>query len=232
MSNHRSSRTPTAHWKVRSLLQSLSRAGWGDLAGREWQGVRSTLSGLADQVHRESGQGWTTAYQVAQSAGLSERWVRHCLGLLEDGGFITWSRGGVIDGAPQPSYFRIVKTRLVDLIRAARPMKDAADRARRVATGKRIGHMRFIRSEERRRRSDHTELSTSPRPLRGDSTGNESPVKDEKHSRRAPRGVSEAPQAARASGLSVDLDLAAVSTAPTAAALAMRAALRGARRRS
>ncbi len=150
----------TAHAPVPALLTSLRRAGWGDLAGREWQGVRSTLDAVAARLPHKSGQGWTTAEQVAQSAGLSPRWVRHCMHLLEDLGVIEWSRGGVIDGTPTPSYVRIVKAVLLDLVRAARPLREAADRARRTATNVRIAHLRYVRGQ-RTRRSAHAELSAS-----------------------------------------------------------------------
>ena len=151
----------SAHAPVPALLTSLQRAGWGDLAGREWQGVRTTLHALAAQLPHKAGQGWTTAHQVAEAAGLSERWVRRCLALLEDLGVIDWHRGGVVDGTPQPSFVRIVKRVLVDLVRAARPMREAADRAYRAATNARIAHLRNVRGQ-RSRRSAHAALSASP----------------------------------------------------------------------
>lgn len=151
----------TAAAPVPSLLVSLQRAGWGDLAGREWQGVRTTLHALAAQLPHKSGQGWTTAHQVAEAAGLSERWVRRCLALLEDLGVIDWHRGGVVAGEPQPSFVRIVKRALVDLIRAARPVREMADRAYRAATRARIADLRHVRGQ-RSRRSAHAALSASP----------------------------------------------------------------------
>lgn len=161
--------TINAHAPVPALLTSLQRAGWGDLAGREWQGMRTTLHALAAQLPHKSGQGWTTAEQVATSAGLSSRWVRTRMHRLEELGVIVWTRGGVVDGVPQPSYIRIVKTALVDLIRAARPMKAAADAARRTATRARISHLRFVKSNgQRSRRSAHAELSASPPTPKGE----------------------------------------------------------------
>ena len=151
---------------VPSLMTSLKRAGWGDLAGREWQGVRTTLDALVAQLPHRSGQGITTAEQVATSAGLSVRWVRRCLHVLEDLGLIIWRRGGVASGLPAPSHFRILKTVLVDLIRAARPIKEAADVARRAATTARLALLRrlYVGPQARKRRSAHAELDASPRP--------------------------------------------------------------------
>lgn len=164
----------TAHAPVPSLLTSLQRAGWGDLAGREWQGVRTTLHALAARLPHRSGQGYTTAEQVAQAAGLSPRWVRRCLLLLEDLGVIEWTRGGVIHGEPAPSFIRIVKTTLIELIQAARPVREAADAARRAATRARIAGLRYVRGH--RRRSVHAELSASPpTPEGGGSTPPASP---------------------------------------------------------
>jgi hypothetical protein len=157
--------TPTAHAPVPSLLTSLERAGWGDLTGREWQGVRTTLRGLTAQLPHGSGQGFTTAHQVATSAGLSERWTRRCLQFLEDLGVIVWHRGGIANGQPTPSFVRIIKTRLVDLIHAARPAREAKDAEHRASTLARIRELRtlYVRS----RRSAHAELSAGPLTLRG-----------------------------------------------------------------
>lgn len=153
--------TLTAHAKTPSLLTSLSRAGWGVLAPREYQGVRATLRGLVDQLDHRTGQGWTTADQVAVSTGLSSRWTRRCMQLLEDLGVIVWHRGGVRDGNPTPSWVRIVKTALLDLIHAARPVRDDAERERRKATRERLAGIRYMRSQ-RSHRSGHAELSASP----------------------------------------------------------------------
>lgn len=161
-------KTMTAHAPVPALLTSLKRAGWGELSGAEWQGVRTTLDGLAAQLPHGSGQGFTTAHQVATSGGLSVRWTRRCLQFLEDLGVIVWHRGGIASGQPSPSFIRIVKTRLIDLIHAARPMREAKDAEHRTSTLARIRELRtlYVRS----RRSDHAELSASPHTLRGGAT--------------------------------------------------------------
>lgn len=148
--------TPTPHWPVPSLLRSLARAGWGDLSGREWQGVRSVLRALCDSLPDRSGEGHVTEPQIAQRAGLSLRWTRRCLHVLEDLGVVaSWRRGGIVDGRPTPSWLRLSKRVLVALVDAARPIREAADVARRALTVARIAGLRNVRN----RRSDHAALS-------------------------------------------------------------------------
>jgi len=150
----------TAYAPTDVLVSSLARSGWGDLTGREHQGMRSTLRALVDRLDYRTGEGEATVAQIADTAGLSERWVRRCLGLLEDAGLIRWDRGGVLAGKPQPSAFRIVKSAIVAMIRGARPVL-AAIRARRAqATAARLAGLAFVRPRVRRkRRSIHAELS-------------------------------------------------------------------------
>lgn len=170
--------TPTAYAPLPSLLLSLRRAGWGELTGREWQGLRSTLDGLASLLPHGSGQGWATAEQVATSAGLSSRWVRTRLAQLEAMGVIEWRRGGIVAGKPAPSWFRIAKRVLIELIGAARPLKTARDATRRAATHARIAAARALRRPDRySRRSAHAELRGSlPTPTGEDSRPTSSPV--------------------------------------------------------
>lgn len=132
----------SAHWSVPSLLTSLANAGWGPLAGRAHQGLRTTLHALTAALPHRSGEGKATAWQIHRRAGLSERWVRYCLHVLEDLGLIEWTPGGVIDGVCQPSHFRIVKAALVDLIRAARATVEGAYRAHREAVERRLAALR------------------------------------------------------------------------------------------
>lgn len=159
---------PTAHAATRDLLSSLSRAGWGDLSGREHHGTRAVLAALVNKLPYGSGTGAVTIAQVAQAAGYSPRWVATRLEELEALGLIEWHRGGVIAGRPRPSLVRIVKRALVSLIRAARPLKDAADAARAGATRARIAHLRYVRG--RSHRSVHVEVTANPLTLRGGNT--------------------------------------------------------------
>ena len=177
--------TPTAFWPLPSLLRSLSRAGWGPLSGREHQGVRSVLTALANRLPDKSAEGLSTAEQISASAGLSERWTRRCLTVLEDLGLIVWQRGGVIDGRPAPSFFQVVKSRLVALIAKARGTRDTAEAEHRAKTQQRItaAGLKYTMRPGRRRKtkpaksrgSAHAELSASlltpigGMPLRGNS---------------------------------------------------------------
>lgn len=173
-----STATLTAYRPTDSLMTSLARAGWGDLSGRSMQGIRSTLRGLVDLLPHKSGMGLATAPQIADAAGLSERWVRRCLGILEDAGVITWTRGGVVDGKPCPSYFRISKTLLVALVHGARPVLAAVEAARARQTAARLGGLRklFVKSKDpRHRTSAHAALSASP-PPKGKDHGTSVPV--------------------------------------------------------
>lgn len=153
------------------ILRSLALAGWGPLAGREWQGVRSTLTALVHRLPAVAGQGWTTAHQLALSAGLSTRWVRTCLEVLEALGVIKWRRGGIIEGRPCPSFIRLSKRALVALVKLARPAKAAAEAAHAAETKARIQTLRkttVLPKSHNRRSSNHEELSASPLPLRGE----------------------------------------------------------------
>lgn len=114
------SRQPTAAWPLKSLLRSLTVSGWGVLAGAENRGARCVLSSLCDMLPNGSGEGLATAWQIAASASYSQRHTRRALHILEDLGIISWTRGGIVDGRPQPSFFRVCKKKLVELIQVAK----------------------------------------------------------------------------------------------------------------
>jgi len=159
----------TAHAPMPALVQSLANAGWGDLAGREFQGVRTVLVALMHSLPYKSAQGTVTEAQVAQRAGLSERWVRRCMHVLEDLGVIEhWTRGGVVAGRPTPSMLRLSKRAVVALIEAARPLREAANAARRRITQARIAGLAYIR---RNRRSAHAELNADLPTPTGEYSG-------------------------------------------------------------
>lgn len=170
-------RLPSPYAPLPVLIRQLARAAWGDLGGREWQGVRTTLHALSDSLPDKKAEGTATVPQIAQRAGLSTRWVARCLAALEDLGVIRWQRGGAVEGRPVPSLFRVVKKRLVELIEAARPRQDAADLERRRITNERIKHLRYVvgwhrgGAIERRRRSGQVEVTPSLRPHSGESSG-------------------------------------------------------------
>jgi len=165
-------------------MRSLSFAGWGALTGREYQGARSTLYALVDQLNHTSGAGLATVAQLSDRSGLSERWTRQRLQLLEDIGVIEWRRGAIINGTPQPSYFKILKTRLVELIFEARAKIGEVWAQRRLATAERLAqfkgktvltHRQGAYARGSKARLEHfsssarAELSAGPHPLTGGS---------------------------------------------------------------
>lgn len=167
-----SSTTPSAYWPTPALIRSLSRAGWGPLGeGRKYQAVRSVLRALSDRLPDGSAQGAVTAYQISESTGgLSERWTRRCLIVLEELGIIEWTRGGIIAGAPAPSFIRIIKSALVELINGARPEADARAVERRRATYRRLATLNqraTIFKPVKSSGSLHAELSANLRPPYG-----------------------------------------------------------------
>ncbi len=183
-------KTPTPYWKTTQLVRALSFAGWGALTGREYQGARSTLYALVDQLPHGSGCGLATVSQISDRSGLSERWTRHRLQLLEDIGLIEWRRGAIVNGFPQPSYFKILKNRLVELIYEARAKIGDIWALRRLKTAERLSAFKgktvlthrqraYARGSKTRlecfRTSERAELSTAPHPLSGGSiSGNTS----------------------------------------------------------
>lgn len=117
-----SAAVPTAWWPLDSLVRSLARAGWGTaLAGPAEAGLRTVLRGLVDVLDHRTALGETTAPQIADATGLSDRWVRECLARLVELGLVEWHRGGIVSGKPRPSIIKVVKARVVDLIYTARP---------------------------------------------------------------------------------------------------------------
>lgn len=131
-------KTATPYWDTDVLVRSLKCAGWGVLATRDMQGVRNTLVALSDIVSAKSGMGKSTAFQLSIHTGLSERWVRRCLHVLEEMGIITWSRGDVMDNKTRPSRFKINKKILVELINNARKSLHNLKRGHRAKTIRRI----------------------------------------------------------------------------------------------
>lgn len=152
------------------LMTSLNRAGGGPLAGHAMRGARYTLSALVDQLPFKSGEGKVTVPQVADTSGYSIRWTRIAMQELEAAGIITWTRGGVVAGKQVPSYVRISKKALVEMIRQARPVLAAilAERAKRTAA--RIAGLRYTLGR-RRRRSVQGEVTSGLSSL----TGSDSP---------------------------------------------------------
>jgi hypothetical protein len=85
-----------------------------------------------------SGEGEATLFQIACASGYTERTTRAALKDLEALGLIEWDRGGIYRGKPIPSFFRIVKKKLVALIRNARRELSARETAHYLARDVRL----------------------------------------------------------------------------------------------
>ena len=148
--------TATAGWPLDRLVKALAKSGWDVLTGRQGGGYRAVLRALADLLPATSGSGLVTAPQIADVAGLSEKWARHILTQLEAAGVIRWTRGTIIAGKPQPSLIRVSKRMLADLVNRGRKSGDARLARRAAATAKRINETLRVTSLARR---------WSPRPV-------------------------------------------------------------------
>ena len=199
-------RPARARWPLYMLLDTLKRQGWGPLSGRPWKGLRAVLAGLAARLPYGAAQGATTIEQVAAAAGYGLRWTRQCLNDLESFGLISWERGGVRYGRPVPSFFRIDKAMLAELVEAARDERTAAMAAWAARTRARLERIRTIRMVRGRRKQEsgpgsaragarggadsrvrkneslesggfvHAAVAAGPSPRRGDPTGLRPPV--------------------------------------------------------
>ena len=151
-----------------SLLRSLARAGWGQLGtGRDTQRLRTTLQALSMVLPDKSAQGQTTAYQLAEAGGCSDKTIRRALAELEDLEIIEIVRGGIIKGKPAPSFIKVVKTKLVELIRSARNLARRARAAHRERTDERLSKLdndapKFRPRETPTRFTRHVDTKSSP----------------------------------------------------------------------
>lgn len=157
--------TVTAGWPLPLLVDKLAVAGWGPLAPRRAGGLRGVLNSLARLLPPGSALGEVTASQLADTAGISERWARSCLAVLEAADVITWTRGTIVDGQPTPSIIRVSKRALADLVLYARRELPKKLRARAQATADRIREtlrQRTIHRNTRQRR--RPSWATPPAP--------------------------------------------------------------------
>ena len=132
------------------LVDALRRAGWGILRGSENRCARSLLETLAGTMRTlktdRRGYMTITAAQLADRAGYSERHVRRWLPILEDLGILSWSRGWIEEGKPQPGSMKINKSVLVDYVQDARVQYDEAVLPLRAAkTAARLAKLRLLR---------------------------------------------------------------------------------------
>lgn len=121
------------------LISSLARSYWGVLDGAEWRAARSILQALTlapsskDEVDKfdRAGKVFCTACQLQRISGYCERWTRIALQTLEEMGVIRWTRGMIVSGNPTSSLFIVVKRKLVELIKFARPRSKRIDEEQR-----------------------------------------------------------------------------------------------------
>lgn len=132
------------------LVDALRRAGWGILRGSENRCARALLETLAGTMRslKTDARGYMTitASQLADRAGYSERHVRRWLPILEDLGILSWSRGWIEDGRPQPGSMKINKNTLVKFINDARvEYEEAILPVRSAKTKARLARLRLLR---------------------------------------------------------------------------------------
>lgn len=193
MSNRKTRRTKVStRWTCYQLIAALAHRGWGPL--REGiPGLVHILQAIAHTVDPYTGTGYTTAPQLADAAYKSERWVRHCINQLDALGVIEWYPGGIKNGAPVPSFVKIVKTTLVELIEVAQETHDTRMLERRARFEARVrrlprrGWVRNPKAVNRRRMREalvlharqsrvkaQPEASAHPTPIREGTIGSPS----------------------------------------------------------
>jgi hypothetical protein len=159
----------TAGTPLDVLTDRLGKAGWGDLGTPTLRGLARVLEALGSTLNRRSGAGYTTAPQLAEKTCYTERWVRRCLTLLEQLDLIEWHRGGVQGGKPVPSWIRVSKSVLADLVHIARRKQGERLSDERRATRSRIDDLRTSYTQRPGRRQKkrrphggkpHAELAT------------------------------------------------------------------------
>ena len=197
MSNRKTRRAKvSSRWTCYQLTAALAHRGWGPL--REGiPGLVHILQAISHTVDPYTGTGYTTAPQLADAAYKSERWVRHCINQLDALGVIEWYPGGIKDGRPAPSFVKIVKSVLVDLIEVAQESHDKRMLERRAAFEARVrrlprrGWVRNPRAVNRKRMREalvlharqarakvQPEARAYPTPLREGTIGSPSLDKD------------------------------------------------------
>lgn len=162
---------------------NLSENGAGQLERRH--GV--ILQNLSHRLNYKSGEGKVTIEQLC--VGYKPRWVRQTMNELEQLGLITWRRGGVRAGKCVPSFVRVHKARLVELIRSSVPELVELRAARATARAARIAGL--TTSFPHKRRSDHAAVTTAPTLIREVTGGAVAPSP-------VPMGTGEPPQSLRA----------------------------------
>ena len=133
---------PSAVWSLDRLVSKLQASGWGELDGPENAGLQKVVTALEALLPWEAAEGRLTRAQVADAAGMTPKWAGHCLRRLEALGVITWRRGWLDHGQPRPGWIRVSKTRLAEMVRAARGYLDDRRALRRTATHDRLSKLK------------------------------------------------------------------------------------------
>lgn len=170
----------TSHAPLHKIVDEISRLGWGDLAGREWGAVRALFRAFvsADGIHALTAQGKASVPELARHAGITVRWATDRLGAMQTAGLLEQDEGGFLpDGSPFPSFWRVNKQALIDMLEAAREIRDEAVKAAWVAMRARMAKLHSVRAlylkrahERRERRLPRSlphEVSARPSPLSG-----------------------------------------------------------------
>lgn len=175
----------TAGWPLDKLVSALARAGWAELDKRRAAGYRAVLRALVDLLPHGSATGQVTAPQLADAAGMSERWVRDRLGWLEHAEVIRWHRGGIVQGRPTPSTITVSKRAIADLVNRARRqipdrLRERADTtARRIRETVRLATLlrqpNQPKPARRRVAPVHAELNASPLSLQEEEQAGRAP---------------------------------------------------------
>lgn len=108
--------TVTAGQPLPVLLAHLARVGWGPVAGRTGERCRRVLHALCDILPHGSAEGVAALGRVAEVAGCSERTVTRAMADLEAHGLIVRRVGHVARGEKVPTWVRIAKRRIVELV--------------------------------------------------------------------------------------------------------------------
>ena len=160
---------------------------WGVLEGRAYRGVRDVLRVLCHAQHSRAVV--ITARQLATRVGLSTRWTRRCLHVLEALGLVRWTRGHIEEGRPRPGWITVRAGRLAQVVTHAREAARAARAEHRKRTDARIRSTvrqatLWPRKTTRNPLSDQAELSASLPLWRG--KGAEAPPSASPPGRRHP----------------------------------------------
>lgn len=155
----------TAGMPLPILVDKLSRGGGSGLERRQLV----ALTALHRRLPHKSAEGLTTANQLADAGGYSSRWMRVALHELVELGLLEWKRGGVVEGKPAPSWFRVNKARLVELIREGWESYQQLLEQRKAATAVRLRGLWHVRSRTHKPRSHHVEVGSTPPPQEGGS---------------------------------------------------------------